>query len=397
MQPVADDLPHMPGDSLALVLGDRIYGDDREPDHLGALRRMPVPPEMAELRAVLERQSQLLALPEGSRAEAIYAAFGKDLELLIRYRDAFRKTVDAALRARASANDKTAQAFLDRIARQISEVVYEPTLDLGPNAVVLGAGELRSRLRDQFCTDVAQLARSVAVWLHVLAEGQFVSVIEWFNPRAIRYHFFRMESRRQELDRSRSVSGDAFSGRTVTTTTRVRSEFFSERRVHTVVNARVHALDDYHQRVPKRIARLIDVVPAEVRPFLSIIDGTVSQEEIHRRLTESKIETTTRSVFIPDPALALFNTWAINGWGGSTPEDARSLYRGHPLSKANKYLVAELAGSALITAVGAIVEGRRGAIVVALICAILTGFQQLGMRIPSGRHLEDGTNPGGDG
>jgi hypothetical protein len=148
--------------------------------------------------------------------------------------------------------------------------------------------------------------------------------------------------------------------------------------------------------VPKRIARLIDVVPAEVRPFLSIIDGSVSQEEIHRRLTESKIETTTRSVFIPDPALALFNTWAINGWGGSTPEDARSLYRGHPLSKANKYLVAEVAGSALITAVGAIIEGRRGAIVVGLICAILAGFQQLGMRIPSGRQLEEGTNPGGD-
>ena len=56
-----------------------------------------------------------------------------------------------------------------------------------------------------------------------------------------------------------------------------------------------------------------------------------------------------------------------------------------------------MVGSALITAVGAIVEGRRGAIVVALICAILTGFQQLGMRIPSGRHLEDGTNAGGDG
>ena len=385
MQAASPAVPALTDPTLAVVIGERIYGDPAETDHLGSLRRMPVPPEMDRLRAALEQRSRLLALAENSRPEDIYDAFGKDLELLVRYRDAFKSTVDAAVRARASAADATAQAFLDPIAGQIAEVVFEPTLDLGPNAVRLQADALRRALQDQFRADVASLVRCVAVWLHVLAESQFVSVIEWFNPRAVRYHFFRADSERREIERKRMVTGDAFSGRTVTTTKRFQNDLFSERRVHTLVNAEIHTPEEYRQRVPRRIAQLIDAIPGEVKPFVSIIDGTVSQEEIHRRLTESRIETTTRSVFIPDPALALFNSWAINGWGGSAPEKARSLYQGHPLSKANRYLIAEAVGTVALTALAGIAEGRRGAIVLFLICAILTGFQQLGMRVERGR------------
>ena len=49
-----------------------------------------------------------------------------------------------------------------------------------------------------------------------------------------------------------------------------------------------------------------------------------------------------------DPALALFNSWAINGWGGSTPEPARSFYQGHAISNANKILALELMGTAAV-------------------------------------------------
>jgi hypothetical protein len=147
------------------------------------------------------------------------------------------------------------------------------------------------------------------------------------------------------------------------------------------VNARVQTPEEYRGRVPKRIALLLDAIPAEVRPFLTIIDGMVSQEVIHRRVASSRIETQTHAVYIPDPALALFNSWAINGWGGSTQEPARSFYQGHAISYANKILALELIGTAAVTMLAAVAEGRRGAIAAGIICLILTLFQQLGMRI----------------
>src|SRR5262249_54771402 len=149
MQAVSAAVPALTDQTLAVVIGERTYGDPREADHLGSLRRMPVPPEMDQLRATLEERSRLLALAEDSSPEDISDAFGKALKQLVRYRDAFKSTADAAVRARAPANDKAARAFLDPITRQIAEVVFEPTLDLGPNAVRLPTDALRRALQDQ--------------------------------------------------------------------------------------------------------------------------------------------------------------------------------------------------------------------------------------------------------
>jgi hypothetical protein len=381
MEPVDAAIPRMTGDGLAVVLGGRTYGDDAKADRIGNLRQMSVPKEMDAFTEALTRQSKLLALRAGSAQDAIYGAYGNDLELLSRYRKAFKRTIDAALRARAAPDQPDAQAFLDRVTREVAEIVHEPTLDLGPDALQLEGNELLGRLQTQVRTDVASLNQAVAIWLHLLAEAEYVSIIEWFNPKALRYHFFRMEAFRTELGRHKTTTGDMITGRTITTTVQNRVEVFNERRVHTVVNARVQTPDEYRGRVPKRIARLLDAIPAEVRPFVTIIDGVVSQEVIHRRVASSRIETQTRAVYIPDPALALFNTWAINGWGGSTQEPALSFYQGHAISNANKILALELTGTAAVTMLAAVAEGRRGAIAAGIICLILTLFQQLGMRI----------------
>lgn len=381
MKPVDAAIPRMTEDGLAVVLGGRTYGDDAKADRIGNLRQMSVPKEMDAFTEALTRQSKLLALRAGSAQDAIYGAYGNDLELLSRYRNAFKRTIDAALRARAAPDQPDAQAFLDRVTREVAEIVHEPTLDLGPDALQLEGNELLGRLQTQVRTDVASLKQAVAVWLHLLAEAEYVSIIEWFNPKALRYHFFRMEAFRTELGRNKTTTGDMITGRTITTTVQNRVEVFNERRVHTVVNARVQTPDEYRGRVPKRIARLLDAIPAEVRPFVTIIDGMVSQEVIHRRVASSRIETQTRAVYIPDPALALFNTWAINGWGGSTQEPALSFYQGHAISNANKILALELTGTAAVTMLAAVAEGRRGAIAAGIICLILTLFQQLGMRI----------------
>jgi hypothetical protein len=381
MKPVDIATPRMTEDGLAVLLGGRTYGSEGRSDRIGSLKQMGVPKEMDALIAVLTRRSKLLALPLGSAQEAVYGAYGDDLGLLTRYRDAFKLTIVAALRARAAPDDPEAQAFLDRVTEQVAEVVYDPTLDLGPDALRLQSDRLLERLQTQFRADAESLKQAIAVWLHLLAEADYVSIIEWFNPQALRYHFFRMDASRTEVGRTKTTTGDIMAGRTITTTIQDRVEVFSERRVHTVVNASVRTPEGYHGRVPKRIARLLDTIPAEVRPFVTIIDGMVSHEEIHRRVAASKIETQTRSVYIPDPALALFNSWAINGWGGSTTEWARSLYRGHAISTANKILALELIGTAALCLLASAAEGRRGAIVAAIICVTLTFFQQLGMRI----------------
>jgi hypothetical protein len=81
---------------------------------------MPVPKEMDALVAALHRESKLLALTLGSPAEVIHNAYGADLQLLIRYRNAFRQTTEAAVHARAATHNTDAQAFLADMAGRLA-------------------------------------------------------------------------------------------------------------------------------------------------------------------------------------------------------------------------------------------------------------------------------------
>jgi len=383
MKLVDPSVPRVTEDGLKLIIGGRTYGDAAStPD---ALLHMRVPEQMRRLGEALEQRSKLAGLPEAADRDAIYHAYGHDLDLLTRYRGGFRKTIEAAIRARAAPDQHTAQAFLDRTVERLAELDHEPTLELGPEALRLDEPALVARLRDQFRADVAQLQSSIAAWMHLLAEDEHVSVIEWFNPRALRYHFFRVDEDRQELTRNETRTGDIFRGRTITTRTRSRVNVVCERRVHTVVSAQSYRPETYPRRVPERIARLVDDIPAEVKPFVTIIDGTVTREDVHRSIAETRIVSETRSVFIPDPAIALFDTWAVTGWGGSAAEPARSLYRGHTIARANSIFSLELVGTMLATMIAGVAEGRRGAMVVGAVGLILTAFQQIGMRIPDRR------------
>src|SRR5262249_56745191 len=171
----------------------------------------------------------------------------------------------------------------------------------GPDSLHLEAPDLLGRLQAEFLADLESLKQGLAVWLHVLAESEYVSVIEWLGADALRYHFFRMDTLKEVLGQEVKTEGDRFRGRTVTTSTKVKTEVFNERRSHTVVSARRRSLAEYRGKVPKRIAELIDAIPPEIRQFVSIIDGNVTQEEVYRRLALGKVETEVKAVFIPDP------------------------------------------------------------------------------------------------
>ena len=367
-----------------LIIGNRVYGETG-PEHLSNLRKMAVPREMSVLSDTLQRQSALLALPVGSATNAIYNAYGADLELVTRYRNAFQRTIEAAIRARADAKHADAQAFLTRKTAEVSEIVHEPTLDLGPDALTLDPATLLSQLQQQFINDVESLKFGITTWMHLLAESDYVSVVEWLNPAVVRYHFFRMDDERRELGKTVTDPGMSVRGRAVTTTTRAEVKVFAERRVHTVVNAKTNALDKYPRRVPNRIARLIDTIPPEVRQFVTIIDGMVSQETVHRRTVSTAIDEQTRSVWVDDPAVTLFETWALGGWGGSTSEAAGSRYKGHALSRADKFLLGQLVLVAFVVILGSIADGWRGGLAFGGICAILAISHQISIRIPTRR------------
>lgn len=176
------------GSALALIIAGQTYG---KPDiTFDDVEAMGVPKSMDALTNVLRAESRLLALSKGSKIDAIYDAYGNDLELLARYREGFKKAIEAAVRARAVEDEKHVKDFLDRMAAGVKTIVHEPSLDLGPDAAQLEAGELLERLQSQFRDDADALKQQVAMWMHILAENHLVSVIEWLNPKALRYHFF---------------------------------------------------------------------------------------------------------------------------------------------------------------------------------------------------------------
>lgn len=372
--------------AIALTVGGRIYGDEVAGDRFAHLREMTVPKELDALVDALHAKSELLKLATTSSAEAIHRAYGTDLAMLTKYRNAFQQTLAAAVRARADETHIDAQAFLANVAAQIGQIDHNPKLDLDQYVLQLDPPARLARLQTDFKGDVDELKQALVIWLHAMTENDIVSVIEWIDggKTAAKYHFIRMESARDAKSTVHDP-GMNLRGRHVTTKTETKVEVFSERRSHTVVDAKSHALDAYTRRVPQRIARLVDSIPAEVRPFVTIIDGNLSKEEVHRKTEASRTEVTEKSVWVDDPTPALFGTWALGGWGGTTNEASNSLYSGHALSKANLWLVVGLALTALAGAMTMPLGGSRIAGLVVLVCAALVLFSQIGMRIGESR------------
>jgi hypothetical protein len=367
-------------DGIARTINGRTYGQTSV-DSFANLRQMPVPKEMDALVAALHRESKLLALTLGSPAEVIHNAYGADLQLLIRYRNAFRQTIEAAVHARADTHHTDAQAFLADMVGALGDIAHEPNLDLSADTVKLEPAQLLARMQDEFRSDAEDLKSGVAIWVHALVENDIVSVIERLGAHGVKYHFYHMTSDRQEVDRKTDDPGMSLRGRFVTSTVKNAVNVFSERRVHTVLNARSHALDEYTRRVPARIARLIDAIPPEVKQFVTIMDGNVSKEEVHRRQESGEIVTETHKVWVSDPTPALFDSWALAGWGGSLAEPARSTYQGHVAQKANREFLIAVSLTLLLSGLAFRFDGIRAGSLVLAVCLILVLMRQMAIRI----------------
>lgn len=379
MKPVDEKVARLSTEGLELILGGRTYGAE-EGDHAGRFR-MDLPPKLKKLATDLLESSRIQALSSAASYEMIYTAYGHDLPMLQRCRAGLTACIDAAIRSRAAASDEDAQAFLEKLATELKPFEHEPTLSLGSEALRLTPAALVPQLQLQLQTDVDSIVRGAALWLDALAERECISLVEWFNPSAARYHFFRMGEVRDDLGSSATKAGNHFEGFTTTTEQKTRITVFDERRTHTVVNTRMHDLSEYRGPVPERIARFIDRIPRELRRYASVIEGSVTREEIVRKDNlSSRVDVQTHSVFEPDPAVVLFDAWALTGWGGSSGEPSGSSYQGSPASRADVALIVLFIITGLASVLVMSVAGGRAAILVAIFGGIMTLMNQIGMR-----------------
>jgi hypothetical protein len=111
------------------------------------------------------------------------------------------------------------------------------------------------------------------------------------------------------------------------------------------------------------------------------IAGLPRKEEVHRRQESGEIVTETHKVWVPDPTPALFDSWALAGWGGSLAEPARSTYQGHVAQKANREFLIAVALTLLLSGLAFRFDGIRAGSLVLAVCLILVLMRQMAMRI----------------
>ena len=274
-------------EGVSVRIGNRRFGSETK--DFKEMAKTDVPLGMHALSEVLFAKSSLLELSLDSSDTEINAAYGDDIAMLRRYRQGFEEVVRAAVLGRAAADQTDARKFLSNMTENISGIVYEPTLELNAETLRLSRRERLERLQGQFRTDVESLKMSVTAWFHVLVENDYISVVEWLNPTSLCYHFFRTDQEKRELKRHVDDPGIRLDGRTVTTTVKSHVEIGTARHSHTVVNAVPHPIGQFAERVPERIAEIINAMPTEIRQFAAIVTGTATEERVLRAIDSSKI------------------------------------------------------------------------------------------------------------
>ena len=75
---------------------------------------------------------------------------------------------------------------------------------------------------------------------------------------------------------------------------------------------------------------------------------------------------------MPDPAVTLFDTFAIAGYGGTNAEATQSVYKGHILSLAKKTISIGLVTTLFVAVVAEPFVGIRGMLILGVIGMIMT-------------------------
>lgn len=368
----------IPSDRIAVELNGRRYGLD-EPMEEKFLQA--VPGSFQELGTAIRKQSALLAVQPGPGLDkqAVFDAYAADLALLERQMHDFECCVKQAIRCsiitRQHAEEATAEAAVEKtwqvLTAEIPPLGKVPLIQLPYTRAAKPPDALLRELQEEFGDAVQRVLKLFSFWCHRLVEKELVGLVEWADLDVCRYHYFRHErteavlSEQRRVDRTverNSLWGPRTEERTIRERT-VRSELFHERRVHHIVSARLHALDDYRGPVPNRVRAFLDAAPAWLRPLLQVVEGQMTMEEILRQKKSEAtgVETQVTAVYkyCPGVLLAPFN---LIGW--SADELAEPTRRGRVGASIVRALSTEIGwilGIGLL-AVSALVASRAGAI-----------------------------------
>jgi len=282
-----------------------------------------------ELAAAIRQGSRLLALkPEELQTKTpIYGAYAKDLALLRRYHTEFQDCVRSAVRCSISGvapgNERAWEEMWQLLAGQIPTTETVQPLRLPHTIAAKPIPELVTDLQAEMHKGVERTLKPLADWLQLLAESELVGLVEWSGVDVCCYSYFRHEftntvtkgSKRNEVTVDDS---QPFGSRTTYRILRDRTVVthqVQERHVHHVVDAKVHKVAGYPHPVPQHVAMFLDSVPASLEPHLSIVEGTITMEERHRRLLAegTRTETEVVSVYKGSPGV-LLGPFNLIGW-----------------------------------------------------------------------------------
>lgn len=326
-------------DRMGVTLKERRYDPEQR---IEELFEQQIPGIFSELVVSLRSQSALLALklPLGAASPKgmVLKAYGNDLRLLKRYFVEFEGCVRQAIRCaivtrisgeKLTQEEKTKRGkekvaeIMERLDAVISPIEQTPLLRLDAERAAKDSDALLAELREEFGEGVKRLLRIMACRIDLLVHADLIGLVEWTAIDVCRYHYFRYVADERVLEKTKrhehsfdssQPEGRRHEDKTVSDRL-VRHIEYWERHVHHIMEAKIHALDAYHTKVPRRVSEFLRAVPAWLRPLLYVVEGQITMEEIVRRkvtdATVMKSEVIAVDKYSPTIALAEFS---LVGW-----------------------------------------------------------------------------------
>lgn len=325
-------------DAVEFQVSGRIFGRKQEPRQkfVEELR-----PEFLTLVQSIQRDSALLKLPSDADKPAIWAAYGLDLALLKSYRDEFEACMEAAIACSAiAANTAKIAATYSMLKERVPALGKVPLLELSSIRAAKPAAEQLRELREEVGLGITRLLNLFGYWLQMLMEAELFGYAEWTAEDVCRYHYFRHELTEKVLEakshQTQVAAVGVYNKITEIDEQVIGQSLFSERHIHSVVDAKTWDFESYPRQVPKRVAEFLGKVPTWLRPLVRIVDGQMTMEEVVRLNLESRViertEISERYEYEPGVLLA---GYVATGWNSKELEDKDlAFYQGQ-----NKYQV----------------------------------------------------------
>lgn len=273
--------------------------------------------------------------------EEVIQAYTSNWKRLHQLHDELRKLVRSICFAnvewKSETDTQVPQAKQSLIESTVDEMAARVTQSFGPSSSILTA-ELttlpleivRQRLTQSVRKELQQFCSLVETSLKNMAELQLIGILQWVGPNACKYHFFtevlchdgttqedsglrfRTPSWQERLKRHPILPAYI-----ATTSTALISQRRA-RHEHNVMHAFHTTLANSTVKALPRHRQLMDAIPAWLREFVRVIDGTliremvVEQEYCRKTLSEVKIKDMPQ--FDSEPAIVI-DHFALTGWG----------------------------------------------------------------------------------